>query len=348
MKNSILIYGAYGYSGKLIVEEAIRKNLRPILSGRDEAKLTQLGKEMNLPTVALSLEDKDKLVDYLKQIDVVIHCAGPFKYTAETMATACIASQTHYLDITGEMAVFEKLYSLDSAAKNANVMLMPGAGFDIVPTDCLALYLKEQLPDANQLELAFYSTSNVSRGTMNTMIESMEHGGVVRKDGKLSVVPDKIKEINFGIRKSLAVTIPWGDVFTAFYTTGIPNIEVYLRTNKKQLRLRKFSRFLALLLRLNFIKKIVKNKIKNMPVGPSKEQLANNPVYLYGKVINANQDYKEARLIVPNGYTLTAKTAVDIAIKTLNGQFKPGFQTPAKLFGSDYILGFTDHHFQLI
>src|SRR4051812_14952024 len=163
------------------------------------------------------------------EVAAVLHCAGPFSHTSRPMADACLRTKTHYLDITGEAAVIESLAARDEEAKRSGVMLLPCVGFDVVPTDCLAAHLKRRLPSATRLALAIQGIGRISRGTATTMVENINRGGLIRRGGKLQSVPAawKTREIDFGRGPRSATTIPWGDVATAFYSTGIPNIVVY-------------------------------------------------------------------------------------------------------------------------
>ncbi len=143
---------------------------------------------------------------------------------------ACIVAKTHYLDITGEIAVFESAHGLDAEAKTAGLILCPGVGFDVVPTDCVVLMLKRALPEATELALGFtMSGRNMSKGRAKTLVEGLGKSGRVRRGGLLVEFPvgRGMRRIDFGRGERLAMPIPWGDVSTAYYTTGIPNITVY-------------------------------------------------------------------------------------------------------------------------
>src|SRR6187402_1304471 len=109
------------------------------------------------------------------------------------MVDACLAERVPYLDITGEIAVFEAAAARDAEAKAAGVVLLPGAGFDVVPSDCLAAHLKRRLPSATSLALAFQVLGGVSRGTATTAVENLARGGMVRRAGKLVAVPAAYK-----------------------------------------------------------------------------------------------------------------------------------------------------------
>jgi short subunit dehydrogenase-like uncharacterized protein len=182
MKNKVLIYGANGYTGELIARFAKNFSIEPIVAGRTEATVIQAALKYNLPYHIFSLDDKEALHNALKFVAVVIHAAGPFRYTAKQMVEACIETGTHYLDINGDISVFEFIRKYDAQAKAANVMLLPGSGFDVVPTDCVAYSLHQQMPDATHLEIAFLPSGGggLSHGTATTMAGKAGEGGCVR------------------------------------------------------------------------------------------------------------------------------------------------------------------------
>jgi len=336
----IVIYGAYGYTGRLIVAEARRRGLRPVLSGRDPDRLDALAREVGLDALAVDLTDGDGLCRLLDQAAVVVHCAGPFVYTWEPMARACIASGTHYLDITGEATVFEALAGLGDEAANGGVMLLPGVGFDVVPTDCLAAHLVGRLPEARRLTLAFKAGGRPSRGTANTMVEHAHRGGMARKDGVLTNVPPawKTRQIDFGDGPLNAMTIPWGDVVTAWYSTSIPDIEVYTAVSPRSVRRIRRGRWIAPLLGLGPIRWLLKRRVAAGPPGPSERSLAEDASLVWGEVADAEGNVATARLRGPQGYRWTAMTAVEAADRVAKGQATPGFQTPSTAFGADFVM----------
>lgn len=337
----IILYGSYGYTGNLIAQECRSKNLDVILSGRNAEALQKQSERMNYPYEVVDIQDNVALKNLLAKGKVVIHCGGPFQYTAKAMASACLETKTHYTDITGESAVFEMLAKLDDQAKQAGITVMPGTGFDVVPSDCLALHLKNRLPSATHLQLAFASSGGgFSRGTSKTMAEGLGYGSMIRKDGKLTIVPtgSLTKEINYGPFKIPSLNIPWGDISTAWRSTGIPNIEVYIGSNEKQIAYAKRSNYINWLLRLRWVKDYMLKKIDQKPAGPSDEKRAKGKMYLWGKVWDGAGKESSARLETIDGYTLTAKASVLIAEKILNGNLKTGYQTPAMAYGAGLIM----------
>ncbi|HEX8737066.1 MAG TPA: saccharopine dehydrogenase NADP-binding domain-containing protein [Pyrinomonadaceae bacterium] len=338
MKNNFLIYGANGYTGELILRYAVGRGLKPLIAGRNAEKIEALARKFEVDFRVFSLEDAAKLDAALSEVDFVIHCAGPFSLTSKQMVEGCLRNGKHYTDITGEIAVFEAMAQLDARAKEAGIMIMPGVGFDVVPSDCLARHLKNRLPSATNLTLAFYGMGRISHGTQATMTLNAGQGGAIRQNGEITRVPAawKSREIDFGEVKKTGTTIPWGDVSTAFYSTGIPNIEVYTVVPDAALKMMKLSRYLGWLLTTKPVQNYLQKQIP--PGGPDDEERAQGKTLLWGAATDDEGNRVESRLVAPEGYTTTVLTALKIAEKILNGNFCAGFQTPAKCYGADLIL----------
>ncbi len=338
-----LIYGANGYTGRLIAELAITKGHRPLLAGRSEDKLKRLAKELDLSYKVCKLDDSDQLSDLVLGVDVVVHCAGPFIHTAKAMAEACLKNRTHYIDITGEIDVFEYMKTLDDDAKAARIMLLPGAGFDVVPTDCLAAHLKERMPNAQKLILAFMGMGGgISRGTAKTMLENIDKGGAIRHKSRIKKVEiaHKAIKITFNNRPQLCISIPWGDVSTAYHSTGIPNIEVYTSISNTGLTILRAGQKLGRFLGNRFIKEFLMKQADARLSGPTAKQRKAGKSYIWGQVINEDGKTRQTGLVTPEGYQLTAMTAISIVEKILAGNFKTGFMTPSLAYGKDFIMDF--------
>ena len=338
MTNNFLIYGANGYTGELITRFAAERGLKPILAGRNEAKISELAGKYGFEYRVFSLDDNAKLDAALQEVDTVLHCAGPFSITSVPMVNACLRNKKHYTDITGEISVFETCAAMGKKAVEAGIMIMPGVGFDVVPSDCLAMHLKNRLPSATHLTLAWYGMGRMSHGTQATMTMNVGRGGAIRKDGKITPVPAgwKTREIDLGEVRRTGVTIPWGDVSTAFHSTGIPNIEVYTVVPPSALKMMKTTRYIGWLMAMGFVQKYLQRNIP--PGGPSDEERAKGKTLMWGEASDAEGNRVEARQQGPEGYTLTAHAALNIAEKILAGNFTPGYQTPAKAYGADLIL----------
>jgi short subunit dehydrogenase-like uncharacterized protein len=341
MKDRLLLYGANGYTGQLIIEQCLAKNISPVLSGRNEEKLKPLSEKYNLEYRVVALDNKEQLESALQDVKVVIHAAGPFIFTAKPMLEACLNTHTHYLDITGEYQVFEMCAARTDEARIAKIMVMPGVGFDVVPSDCLAVHLKKQLPSAIDLKLCFTGLkSGFSRGTAKTMIENLGNGGVVRIDHRLTNVENayNIMTVNFGSFQMKAATIAWGDLSTAYISTGIPNIETYMGVTDSMINNMKRANYLGWLFRMRWVKDFLKNQIEKRKPGPDEKQRTEGTTYFWGRVTDNAGNVRTSVLQTPEGYLLTAKTATLIASKVLNDDFKTGYQTPATGYGEKLIL----------
>lgn len=340
MSNPLLIYGATGYTGQLIVEEAVARGMRPILSGRSSEAVRALAARHGLEARPAALDDPGALREALRGVGAVLHCAGPFFRTVDPMLAACLEAGVHYLDITGEVAVFERLAAADAQAKARGITLLPGVGFDVVPTDCLAAHLHARLPSATALELAFSGGTGPSHGTAATVIEGMGQGGAIRRGGRLTRVPTAwtTRTVEFADKTRLCVSIPWGDLSTAYHSTGIPDITTYMATSPAGLRSMRTMRFVEPLLRAGFIKRFLLGRLKQRPAGPSPASLAQAKSQVWGEVRDPSGRVARSRLTAPTGYRLTALAAVRAAERVLEGGVAAGFQTPSRAFGADFIL----------
>lgn len=311
-----------------------------MLAGRGDA-VRALAEPHGLESRVVGLEEPAALRRSLDGIGAVLHCAGPFSRTSKPMADACIAAGTHYLDITGEISVFEAMAARGDEARAAGVMLLPGTGFDVVPSDCLAAHLKRRLPDAAWLRLAFESSGGLSRGTATTMVENIARGGAIRRGGKIVAVPAawQTRVVDLGEGPVEVTSIPWGDVATAWHSTGIPDIEVYTRMSPGQRRLLLATRYVGRLLATGPVQDWLKARIRSGAPGPSERARARGRSRLYGEAGNAAGSCVRSRLTGPEGYTLTARTAVAALERVLAREARPGFQTPSLAFGADFVLG---------
>jgi short subunit dehydrogenase-like uncharacterized protein len=342
MTNNFLIYGAYGYTGELITQLAVQRGYSPILAGRNAEKTQKLAQKFNLPSLVFDLSETQKLDEALQKVGAVLHIAGPFSATAQIMVAACLRNRVHYLDVTGEIEVFEWVATQDQAAQTTGISLISGVGFDVVPSDCLAAYLKSQMPDATQLEMAIKAVGELSRGTMLTMVEGIPKGGKVRENGKIKTVAVGYRtcQAYFSQQPEEGISMPWGDVSTAYYTTQIPNIYIYFVLAPQMRMMMGFASYFAWFGGLSPIQSFLKWRVRNTVQGPSEKHRETTQSYLWGEVKNAQGKTFSARLETPEGYKLTAETALESVLRVLAGKVSPGFKTPALAFGADYILEF--------
>ena len=340
---TFLIYGSYGYTGQLIAALAVQQGLKPVLAGRDEQRLHAQAERLNLEYRAFSLDDTSTLYSALQDVEGVLHCAGPFVHTFRRMAEACLVTRRHYLDISGEIPGFEALAQLDDDAKRAGVMLLPGVGFDVVPSDCLAKHLNKRLLSATHLRLYIRSVrGGFSRGTARSAIENLHRGGMIRRNEELVQVPPawQMRKVDFGRGPVEVVSIGWGDVSTAYHSTGIPNVETYMAFPPFAVRMLRALRVIGPLVYTRPVKWVLKQALRLVRTGPTEEQRRNGISLIVGEASNDSGGSVSSRLKTPEGYNLTASTTVEIMQRVLSGDCQPGFQTPSLAYGPDFILGF--------
>ena len=352
----LLIYGANGYTGRLVVEECVRRGIRPILAGRQRAVLEPLALAYGLdvrvsaltaahsagprptPHGTLPASPSAELLAILEGITVVLHCAGPFVHTSAIMVQACLAAGAHYLDITGEISVFEACRQQDLAARQRGTVVLPGVGFDVVPTDCLAMRLAEALPGGSLLELAFAGGGGVSRGTLKTMLLNGS-GGAIRREGTIVPVPTawRTRTIPFHDRPRTAVTIPWGDVSTAQWSTRIPTIHTYIALPTAARIGMRLQSVAQPLLHLPGLRRFLERQIDRRVAGPDAVARSRATMQLWGRVTHPDGRDIEGTAVTPEGYRFTALAAVESARRLLSTPPAPGYHTPATAFGSHFL-----------
>jgi short subunit dehydrogenase-like uncharacterized protein len=335
-----LLYGAYGFVGEPIARRAVEMGLTPVLAGRDGSRVERLAAELGTPFRIFSLDNTAALEHALNEVAVVLHCAGPYLHTAKPMVDACLRTGTHYLDLTGEIPVYQAIAARDAEARERGVMLLPAVGFDVAPTDCLALHLKERLPTATHLTLAFQArgSAGLPPGTQRTAIELFRFGDRVRRGGALvsPTQPGKTRHVDFG-RGPVEVTLfTWGDVFTAYYSTGIPNIEVYTVIPPVARRLMGAARLARPLFRVRAVRELATRLVRP---GRAGEARARATTHVWGEVTDEAGGIARARLHGPEaGVVWTAHCALAAVQRVLAGAAPSGYQTPARAYGADFVL----------
>jgi short subunit dehydrogenase-like uncharacterized protein len=255
------------------------------------------------------------------------------------MIDACLTSRAHYLDITGEIDVFLAAQRRHADAQAAGIVICPGVGFDVIPTDCMAGVLKEALPDATHLVLAFDVGGPMSPGTARTMARSLrlgQHGGRVRRNGVIEEVPlaHRWRRIDFAGGPAIAIAIAWGDLATAWFSTGIPNIGTYAVVPRAAAIASRALNWLRPLLASAPGQMMLLRRLANRASGPSKEQLRTGRSRLWGEVRNAAGQRRTAQLETANGYRLTADGTIMAVQYLLTNAPSGGYYTPSMLLGA--------------
>ncbi len=341
MSGHILIYGANGYTGRLTARLAKSSGLKPVLAGRNAALIKAVADSHSFEWRAFDLSDPAVLDHNLAGTRVLLNMAGPFSSTTKPLLDACLRNRVHYLDITGELDVIEGISGRFAEAQGQGVMMMPGIGFDVVPSDCLLAHTARRLPQTHRLTLAISGLTTMSRGTAKTAVEALGIGPRIRQDGaivELDVAPRR--DFDFGSGWTDCVGIGWGDIASAYHSTAVPNIQVFMEMTPDLERVSKLSPLARWMMRRKFIQSHLKKRMDLRPEGPDRDQRQYGKVQLVAIAEDGNGRQAISRLTTPEAYTLTARMAVDIASRIADGAAMPGFFTPARFLGSDYILEF--------
>ncbi|MCH8486465.1 MAG: saccharopine dehydrogenase NADP-binding domain-containing protein [Candidatus Cyclonatronum sp.] len=340
MQNDILVYGSYGFTGNLTVDEFQRRGLSVTLAGRNEDKLKQQSEKTGLPYLVFELNTPE-LTTIISPFKTVLNCAGPFRYTSLRLAKACVNSGINYLNVTGEFAVIEQLSLLDKKAQQNGCVVLPGAGFDVAPSDCLIAFAQNKFPGARTIRLCLSLGGRPSRGTMRTSLSQFKEGGVIRSRGLLTPVriAHKSYKIDFRDKVRTCVSIPWGDISSAFYSTQIPNIEVYMAMPNRFARLAKLAGLFHGIVKRKPFSSFLASWVERQPEGPSLSEREKGGSRIY-VTVNDITSRKSFLLKTPEAYTLTAQIAADAAIRVTADTVKPGFHTPSTAFGMNYIMKF--------
>jgi short subunit dehydrogenase-like uncharacterized protein len=335
----VLLYGAYGYTGRLAAELAAAKKLDVVLAGRNKDALAALGDRLSLPTRVVGLDDPKRLSEVLKDITCVVHMAGPFATTSPPMLNACLATQTNYIDITGEIEVFEAMWSREDEIKRASITVVPGAGFDVVPSDCLAGYVAGKLERPVSVIIALRGLESASQGTLRTAIRQVSKPVLCRRAGAIVALDDRSPRwIDFGSGDEPCVPVSWGDVATAFHSTGVGNITVYFRRTKLLRSVDILGKLFGPLLRSRIGQRGLAAIVRSLPEGPSQSERNGHRGTIWAVAIDCSGRSFKASLSTPDAYDFTANSALEISSRISSLPTAVGLVTPSQAFGADFVL----------
>jgi short subunit dehydrogenase-like uncharacterized protein len=336
-----LLYGAYGYTGTLLAQEAVQRGHRPVLAGRSAQKLMPLAQRLGLDYLALNLQNTANLTQILANFDLVFHAAGPFIHTHRPMVQACLSAKTHYLDITGEVTVFEQNLSYEALAQERGVAIISGAGFDVVPTNCLATYVARQIPNPTELKIGVTALGGMSAGTAKSMLEHVSGGILLRQNGMLVSHPvGRLPGIcvKFADAERNIYPVTWGDVTTAYQSTGVKNITAYLAYPPTVVAMaRLFGPLSMKLFARKSLRRGAQKLVEKMVSGPGEHTRRTAHCQIWAWAANESGQHAQAWLETPEAYRYTALAGVRCVEKTLD--IRPvGVLAPAQAFGTEFVL----------
>ena len=340
VRRRVMIYGSTGFTGQLIAQRAVEAGLAPVLAGRDADRVRRQAELLGTQSRAVSLDSIEALTEALSDIGAVVHAAGPFVATAPPMIEACLRAKTHYLDVSGELPVYREASGRDSEARRAGVMLMPGAAWSVAATDCLAAHVATRLPGTKYLRLGMTQSRLYSRGTARSVFGLMSSEVVIRRNGRLTSVPigRMERDFDFGEGERTSIALSWPDAVTAYHTTGVANVEAYMEAGAAARILAPLTARIGEAFRLPVLSSVIRLGAAALQEGPAQAARDRARPVVVAEAEDAWRRVSRARLITADGYDFTALAAVAIAERVISGEFEPGFQTPGRVYGPDFVL----------
>lgn len=335
MTGRALLYGANGYTGREIAR-ALAGKVDLVLAGRDGAKIRAIAEPLGLSSRAFALTDAAAVAACLADIDVVLHAAGPFADTAQAMIDGCLRTATHYLDLGGEWPVFVAIMAQDAAARAAGIMLLPGVGLTTAATDCLLARAVETWPDTVRLCLGISRAQAISRGSVASAARLLDPRTVIRRDGLLVGVPagSLTRAFDFGEGLSEATATSWADVATGEFTTGVRNIEVYSQTRWSERAATRIGSLTMGMTGSGPWRAAGDMLARAWPAEPSPRALESARFAMVVEAFDPWRRVRRLRMATLDGYGASVLTAAAALRRVLAGVAPPGFQTPARAFGS--------------
>ncbi|MBR9904291.1 saccharopine dehydrogenase family protein [Halomonas sp. IOP_14] len=312
--NTLLIYGATGYTGQMAAEHAKRLGLDFEIAGRNAERLQALANRLDVPYREFNADAQAE--QSLNGVNVLLNFAGPFAQTSNALMRACINAGVDYLDITAEINIYRLAEQLGSEAAEAGIMLLPGVGWDVVPTDCLAVHVARRVRKPQSLSVALQVPGSMSRGSAMSVSEIIGAGLLARVDGQLVPTPDaQPRYFDFSEGSVLCAPLSFGDLVTGWHSTGIPNIAMFVHIRGDA---------------------FPEGDLSQLPDGPTAQQRDSHRARAVVEVTAADGTVVRSMIETINGYSYTPLVAVEAARRVLEGDRQPGFETPAQIFGSGF------------
>jgi short subunit dehydrogenase-like uncharacterized protein len=312
----LMIYGATGYTGRMAAECAAAAGTPLVLAGRGETPLVSLAARLGAAYRVFALDDSAVIDRSLEDVAVLLNCAGPFARTAEILMRAAIRHGLHYLDVAAELKGYRLAEALDVEARAAGVMLLPGSGGSVAMLGCLAGHAVARTNNPSSIRLAMHVAGGLSRGSAVSAMEGVTAETLARADGMLVARPaGAIRKFDFGKGAVDCFQLTLPDLITIWRSTGVSDIETFVHVTGDG---------------------FPQGDLSALPDGPSEQERLANRYQAVVEVTSSNGEVIRSVLDTVNGYTFTATAAAEAGRRVLAGEDRPGFQTPAMLFGDGF------------
>jgi short subunit dehydrogenase-like uncharacterized protein len=361
MTHTILLYGATGYTGRLIAAEGARVGMasggsappyRMVLAGRNGAKLAEVAERHSMEYRVFALDDPGRVKHALRGIDLVINAAGPFALTGDRLAKSSIDAGCHYVDINGEVDVYQRLDDLGRYAADRELAMVCSAGHTAAASDLLLDAALSHLEgragldyggELGAIRIAMACVVNLSRGSVGTLWRSLREQVTVVRGWSLWHEPVGKLEHTFDFRDHgkpnaktdlrIASAANLVDTLTARLTVArrgfsAKRMESYVEAGTAARFGYQLASYLAPVAAIPGVRFLVRQQIEFLPEGPTPEDLRDETHVILLDI----EDPARAKLIdwrweTPNAYQFTAQVVVEIAAKTVKGP-SVGWLTP--------------------
>lgn len=334
----VVLYGATGYTGRLIARELDARGARFALAGRDAARLSELSASLasKPETIVAALDRAHELTAMARRARVVLSAAGPFVTMGPPVLDAALREGAHFGDITGEQAFLRAAWERDADARAAGVTVVNGLGFDVVPSDFAAALAARALPDVASLDLAIRSRAGTSRGTKRSMAASASRGWWF-DDGRYRNGPPGRFARAFafpGEGPRRAAFVPWGDVVTAPRSTGARRVRTFFALPPSRVRLLSLAWPLVdAARRLPWTASRLAARAAAAKEGPSAESRAKATFAILAEARSATGATSRALATGRDPYGLTGASAAEAALRLARGDVAGrGVLTPSQAF----------------
>lgn len=311
----LMIYGATGYTGRMVAEHAKAAGTPIVLAGRTEKPLADLAAKLGVEYRVFALDEAALIDPALIDIGAIVNAAGPFMRTAKILISVAIRNGVHYIDTAAELDSYHLAETLDAEAKAAGVMLLPGGGGSVAMLGSLAGHAVARVKSPRKIRIALHVAGGLSRGSAISATENMTADTFARVDGELVTVAGSVQTFDFGkgAVESFRVTLP--DLITIWWATGVPDIETFVHVTGDG---------------------FPQGDLSALPDGPTEQERLANRYQAVVEVTDADGTVARSILDTVNGYSFTAIAVAEAGRRVLAGEARPGFQTPAGLFGNGF------------
>ncbi len=348
MTRPIAVYGATGYTGKLVAAELQRRGLPTVLAGRSADKLRAVAAAVGLPADAVRVagtDDPAALRAAFAGCAVVISCAGPFTPCGEPVVEAAIAAGAHYIDTTGEQPFIRMVLDRHGpAAERAGVGLVPGMGFDYLPGDLLCALAAEGLGHLSEITIAYALAGfGATRGTTKSAFLMMGDAPLRQPLGYRFSFPAPL-----GLR--LMANYPSGELVTVPRHVDVDRVTAIITSStfaphpRLDFAVPVITPAIALLLRTP-IRGVLDRAVDRLPEGPPEEDRRAAAYTLVAVARTADGTQRRLVLRGTDVYGITAVTTVHGAsLMAGPGYARSGGLAPAQAYDARAFLAALEPH----